>query len=152
VTRELWRDLRPGAYGHGSQGKGGGWPGLRQILCVVTTREALDPAFPSLVSERTFLTSLPPQNKGKQGSPEALLDLIRSHWGIENKLHHVKDRSLREDEERSGPAAITLSRLRSLAVGLLARLPGRLAPDKFQAVLANDSLASDLIAKPLPQL
>ena len=40
-----------------------------------------------------LLTSLPPH----QCSPGEMLRLFRSHWSIENNLHHVKDRSWDED-------------------------------------------------------
>jgi hypothetical protein len=149
VTRQLWRDLRPGAYGHGSEGKGGGWPGLRQALRAPPTREPLDPSLQTIVSERTFLTSLPPRGDPR-GQPKALLGRIRGHWGIGNKLHQAKDRSLGEDAERSGPAAVALSRLRRLAIGPPALVPGHFAPDQFQAVLADDTLASNLIAQSPP--
>ena len=31
---------------------------------------------------------------------DTVVNCIRSHWGIENKLHHVLDRSLEEDASR----------------------------------------------------
>ena len=40
-----------------------------------------------------LLTSLTPG----RCSPGELLRLFRSHWGVENSLHHVKDRSWDED-------------------------------------------------------
>ena len=40
-----------------------------------------------------LLTSLPPH----RCSPGEMLRLFRSHWSIENNLHHVKDRSWDED-------------------------------------------------------
>ena len=43
-----------------------------------------------------LLTSLP----SRRCSPGEMLRLFRSHWSIENNLHHVKDRSW--DEDRHG--------------------------------------------------
>ena len=40
-----------------------------------------------------LLTSLPPERCG----PNELLSLFRAHWGVENSLHHVRDRSWDED-------------------------------------------------------
>ena len=40
-----------------------------------------------------LLTSLPPH----QCRPGEILRLFRSHWSIENNLHHVKDRNWDED-------------------------------------------------------
>jgi hypothetical protein len=151
VTRRLFRDLRASAYGHGSEGRGAGWPGLEQVVRVETIRQNAQTDEIIAHSERTFLTSLSPNLP--LGQPEMLLALIRGHWDIENKLHHVKDRSMREDAERcSGDATIVFAWARSLAVFLLGFLPGACAPDKFQAVLANDALASNLITQPLSQL
>ena len=44
-------------------------------------------------SKEWLLTSLPPH----RCSPGEMLRLFRSHWSIENNLHHVKDRSWDED-------------------------------------------------------
>lgn len=40
-----------------------------------------------------LLTSL----NSRRWTPRELLRVIRNHWGIENSLHHVKDRSWDED-------------------------------------------------------
>jgi hypothetical protein len=40
-----------------------------------------------------LLTSRSP----RQCSPKGLLQLFRNHWSIENRQHHVKDRSWDED-------------------------------------------------------
>jgi predicted transposase YbfD/YdcC len=46
---------------------------------------------------------------------------VRSHWGIENKLHWVLDVHFREDQSRarSGYAAENLATLRRFAINLL---------------------------------
>ncbi|MFJ1700134.1 hypothetical protein ACIO6T_22020 [Streptomyces sp. NPDC087532] len=43
---------------------------------------------------------------------------IRGHWGIENLLHHVRDRTFREDgsEIRTGHLPRTMASLRNLAI------------------------------------
>ena len=43
-----------------------------------------------------LITSLPVV----EASPERLLALNRTHWGIENKLHHVRDVSMDKDRCR----------------------------------------------------
>jgi predicted transposase YbfD/YdcC len=50
-----------------------------------------------------------------------LLALVRGHWGIENRLHHVRDATLKEDacRARKGAAAQVLAALRNAAVYLL---------------------------------
>lgn len=63
------------------------------------------------------ITSLSP----KQADAERLLELSRGHWSVENRLHWVKDVTLREDECRvrhSGIAQV-LAALRNAVVRLL---------------------------------
>ena len=56
-----------------------------------------------------------------QAGPQRLAEIIRGHWGIENKLHHPKDRTWLEDRhwvknKRTG-GVVTM--LRSVACGLV---------------------------------
>ncbi len=50
-----------------------------------------------------------------------LLDYIRGHWGIENRLHWSLDVNFREDDRRirQGHAAENFSRLSRIALNLL---------------------------------
>lgn len=66
-----------------------------------------------------------------------LAKLIRQHWGIENRLHHVLDRTLREDDQKTrvGQGALVLSLLRKLAISALntllpKSLSGKYLPEK----------------------
>ena len=63
-----------------------------------------------------FVTSLLPEEAG----PEALLELIRDHWSIENGQHHRRDRTQDEDRcmVRETNSARSLSLFRSLAIFL----------------------------------
>jgi predicted transposase YbfD/YdcC len=45
--------------------------------------------------------------------------LVRGHWGIENRSHHVRDRLLREDDSRIRTRPGLFARLRSFALNLL---------------------------------
>jgi predicted transposase YbfD/YdcC len=45
--------------------------------------------------------------------------LVRGHWGIENRAHHVRDRILREDDSRIRTKPGIFARLRSFALNLL---------------------------------
>jgi predicted transposase YbfD/YdcC len=45
--------------------------------------------------------------------------LVRGHWGIENRSHHVRDRILREDDSRIRTKPGVFARLRSFALNLL---------------------------------
>ncbi len=50
-----------------------------------------------------------------------MLRAVRSHWGVENRLHWVLDMAFREDESRirTGHAAHNISILRRLALNLV---------------------------------
>lgn len=68
--------------------------------------------------ERVYLiSSLPPE----QASPAQLLAINRGHWGIENRLHHVRDMAFDEDRcrARRGNTPRALSCLRNFAISLL---------------------------------
>ena len=145
MTHELWRDLRGSAYGHGSDGGGGGWPGLRQLVFLRTTRTPLDTAKPAVVEDHFYLTSLSPT--APRGDAQACLGHARRHWEIENCLHHVKDRSLGEDAQRCRHGAGLFSRLRSLAVGLLAHVEGTSTPLKLLRLAARPAEALRLLRR-----
>jgi len=142
VTRELWIDAAVAGYGHGSEGEGGGWPGLRQVLLVRTTRRLADGCdVPPAPEDHYWLTSLAPGSR----TPEQLLELVRGHWRIENELHHVKDRTMGEDAQRHRPGAAMAARLRSLAVGLLRHVAGDGVPGKQARLGAMPRLALKLL-------
>ncbi|MEV1083743.1 ISAs1 family transposase [Streptomyces sp. NPDC050211] len=71
------------------------YPDAVQALQAVRRRRDLTTG--KLTIERHYLvTSLPP---GAVGGAQ-LAAFIRGHWLIENRLHHVRDRTFREDESK----------------------------------------------------
>lgn len=58
-----------------------------------------------------------------KATPSRLLALNRGHWGIENRLHWVRDVTFDEDRSqvRKGAGAQAMAALRNLAIGLLRR-------------------------------
>ena len=68
------------------------------------------------------LTSLPPE----QATADLVLALVRGHWSIENRLHHVRDVSYDEDRCRVRSAHLprNLACLTNLAISIV-RLQGR---------------------------
>jgi hypothetical protein len=91
------------------------WPGARQIFLLRRQRQVgTQPATEEYVCG---ITSLPP----RRASAAQLLEMVRGHWGIENRLFHVRDVTLGEDacRVRTGPAPQLLAALRNLALGLL---------------------------------
>lgn len=72
---------------------------------------------PASTATALGITSLPPA----QASPAALAGYARGHWGIENKLHWVRDTTFDEDrcQLRTGNTPHVLAGLRNLAIGAL---------------------------------
>jgi hypothetical protein len=56
-----------------------------------------------------------------KAGPERLLDLVRGHWAIENRLHWVRDVTFDEDRSqvRKAHAPHVLATLRNTAIGLI---------------------------------
>jgi hypothetical protein len=65
------------------------------------------------------ITSLPPE----RADAAALLALLRDHWGIENRLHYVRDVTFDEDRSavRTAAAPQVCAAVRNLVVALLRR-------------------------------
>jgi hypothetical protein len=68
---------------------------------------------------RYFVTSLPPA----RADARRLLALVRGHWGIENRLHHVRDVTFGEDRSaiRTGAAPQAVAACRNLVIALARR-------------------------------
>jgi len=62
-----------------------------------------------------------PASLESAGGPEAMLDLIRRHWDIENGLHHVRDVTFDEDRcrVRTGSGPRVFGSVRNAVIALL---------------------------------
>lgn len=89
------------------------WEGLKSLGMVESIRE-IDGQV--TIERRYYLSSLPLDIK-------TFARAVRSHWGVENKVHWIMDVSFREDQSRAraGNAAENLATLRRLALNLLRR-------------------------------
>ena len=92
------------------------WPQVGQVCAVerVITRKG------RTTRETAYaVTSLTPA----EASPQRLLALWRGHWGIENRLHWVRDVTFDEDrcQVRTGAAPQVLAALRNTVIGTLRR-------------------------------
>ncbi len=89
------------------------WRGLQSIVMIQTERQLGDQ---TTVSRRYFISSL-------RSDAERLLQAVRGHWGIENKVHWVLDIAFREDDcrIRKGYSAENFAVLRHIALNLLRR-------------------------------
>jgi predicted transposase YbfD/YdcC len=101
------------------------WPGLAQVVRVERERRVKGE---TTVEVGYYITSV-----GRdRADAERLGELIRGHWGIENRLHHVRDVTLGEDasRERKGSSPEVMAALRNTAIHLLGRVK---APSKAAA-------------------
>lgn len=89
-----------------------GWPGLSTICRIQSERHHPDGSIET--KERLFISSL-------EADPDQLLNAVRHHWHVENKLHWSLDVAFDEDESRvrTGHAAQNLGVVRRLALSLL---------------------------------
>jgi predicted transposase YbfD/YdcC len=89
------------------------WEGLKSVGMVESMREVDGK---TTVERRYYLSSL-------ALGAETFARAVRSHWGVENKVHWVMDVCFREDQSRAraGYAAENLATLRRLALNLLKR-------------------------------
>jgi predicted transposase YbfD/YdcC len=87
------------------------WEGLKTAGMVESIREINSQ---SSIERRYFLSSLPLDM-------QTFARAVRSHWGVENKVHWIMDVSFREDQSRAraGHAAENLATLRRLALNML---------------------------------
>lgn len=90
------------------------WPGVAQI-CRLQRETVRDGK--ATCEVQYAITSLSPQRV----SAEQLLRLWRSHWGIENRLHWVRDTLWREDhcQVRNPRGGHNLACIRNAAINLL---------------------------------
>jgi hypothetical protein len=90
------------------------WPGLEQVLEVTheVTRHG-----ERTVDVRYAITSLAESEAG----PRRLLQLVRGHWGIENRLHYVRDVTFDEDRStvRTQACPQAMAALRNAVIGFL---------------------------------
>jgi predicted transposase YbfD/YdcC len=63
-----------------------------------------------------------------EAGPEHLLNLSRSHWAIENRLHYVRDVTFNEDRCRVRAGARALAAIRNLVLYLI-RSAGMSVPE-----------------------
>ena len=94
------------------------WPTVRQICRLWRSRQIKKNGQWQEAQETVYLiTSLSPAH----ASPQAILQTNRDHWGIENKLHWIRDMSLGEDacRVRTGEAPEVLAAVRNSVLRLI---------------------------------
>lgn len=100
------------------------WQGLRSVARVrrTTVRPGASGADgrEATVEDQYYLCSI-------KADPKLLADLVRGHWGIENRCHWTLDVTFGEDlcGTRDATASRNLSTLREMAIGLLRSHPSK---------------------------
>ena len=116
------------------------WPGLAAVGKITASRHEGDR---SSVQNRYYLLS-------QAFAPERFNEIVRSHWGIENRLHWVLDVVFNEDQSRNRKdhCAENLALLRKLALNL-----ARLEPSKgsMRGKLKRAGWDNDYLVKILSQ-
>lgn len=111
------------------------WKNLRTVVMIEAQRVLGDD---SSLERRYYISSA-------KRSAQEFNDLIRGHWGIENKLHWVLDVGFREDQcrVRAGFAAQNYATLRHIGLNLLKQdktRKGGIKAKRMQAAWDNDYL------------
>lgn len=120
------------------------WPAVAQVFQLerhVVRRQRTSVEF-------TYgLTSLP----AAAAPPQRLLQLLRQHWHIENRLHWRRDTRLREDacRVRSGRAPYTLAALNNTVLALMDYLGVTNVLTQFRIFSAHPHAALNLLLAPL---
>lgn len=91
------------------------WPGLKQGFELTRKRTIKGETTVEVIHGITSL-------KETEANAQRLLGLSRGHWGIENRLHYVRDVTLGEDgcRVRKGSGPQVLAAVRNAVIHLLA--------------------------------
>jgi predicted transposase YbfD/YdcC len=94
-----------------------GWPGLRSVIVVETTREWRGKIE---CETRLYISSL-------DLAAESVAQMVRDHWSVENNLHWVMDMVFRDDESRvrKNHAPANFATIKHAAFNFLKRAPGK---------------------------
>ena len=116
------------------------WPQIQQVaeLIRTVTRKG------ETTQETVYLiTDLP----ASLSTPSRLLSLNRGHWGIENRLHYVRDVCFGEDRSRisTGNAPQVLAALRNVVITLIHRTGSSQITASRRHFNAHPDLAFDLL-------
>ena len=92
-----------------------GWPHTHTVCRVIRKRKKVRRG--KVISESYEEVLYVGSFTIKKHTPEKVLGFSRGHWGIENSLHHRKDRSMDEDRNRASASKSgrTMCYLRSIA-------------------------------------
>ena len=121
------------------------WPGLKQGFELTRERTVKGETTVEVVYGITSLTE-------EEAGAKRLLELTRGHWGIENRLHYVRDVTLGEDgcRARKGSAPQVLAAVRNAVIHLLADVGASSRAEAVRRLNNNPELAFKLLDLPQP--
>jgi predicted transposase YbfD/YdcC len=116
------------------------WQGVERVFCLRRTVEQRGRVRCQTVYG---ISSLSP----KQAGASRLLELVRRHWWIENRLHWRRDVTLREDhcQVRKGVAPQVLATLNNLVLAIFDFLGVRNVPQQMRILEARPQRAVHLL-------
>ncbi len=119
------------------------WPGAARVCRIERRRRIRGEESAEVVHA---ITSLAPE----RADAARLLALSRAHWGIENRLHWVRDVTLGEDacRVRTGSAPQVLAACRNAALGLIRRLGTATITATRRRLMAQPAIALRAVGLP----
>ncbi|WP_405575497.1 ISAs1 family transposase [Streptomyces sp. NBC_01167] len=124
------------------------FPHVRQVARVIRHRTVKAPG--KRTRETVYLiTDLTSQ----RAAPEAVARYARGHWGVENKIHYVRDVTFGEDAARirTGHGPQNVSTLRSITINFLRWTGKPIADAQRRLALAPHKAPLDLFGVPTDQ-
>jgi predicted transposase YbfD/YdcC len=121
------------------------FPHVKQVARV--TRHRTDRATGKRTRETVYLVT---DLSALEAAPETLGRYARGHWGVENKIHYVRDVTFGEDASRirSGHGPQNASTLRSVAMNYLRTMGISIADAKRRIALSPHKAPLDLFGVP----
>lgn len=128
------------------------FPGAAQCFKITRVRTLRDrlSGQPKTTTETVCgITSLPRE----RADARRLLALVRAHWGIENKVFHVRDQTLGEDacRVRKRSAPVILSTLRNTVLNVLRVLEVKNRAAQLRTFCANPVKALQAIHRKITE-
>jgi predicted transposase YbfD/YdcC len=121
------------------------YPHLQSAIRVTRTREIVRKGKTQKKKPKAEVSYYVATFAAREFAPPVVQGLIRDHWTIENRLHHVKDRTMQEDRYRARAAVgSNVALIRSVVVMLRARLAER-DPRIKGRLRGNAAYAIDLL-------
>ena len=116
------------------------WPHVQQVFQVQRRFEYVNQG--QITCETVYgITSLRPD----QASPQRLLEIVRTHWSIENGLHYRRDETMREDwcHLRLGHAQHMMAAINNLVLALLLQCGVRNVPQQRRRYAGSGTCLSN---------